>query len=1006
MYRSKWQTLVAVFGVALLLGGAGALLAQQSTGNVFVFVTDTDGNTLPGVTVELSGIGAPKGETTDARGQTRFVSLDPGAYQLKASLDGFSTVEYPNVDVRIARNTSIEVELSSAISETITVTSESPLLDSRKVNLGTTVTQTELEKIPTSRDPWSILAQTPGIVTDRVNVGGNESGQQAVFIGLGVSDDENSFLVDGVEITDMAAIGSSPTYYDIDQFVQMEMSVGGSDITKTAPGASVNMVTKRGTNEFRGSGRFLVTDGGGQLDVFEQATPSISASDLGPGQDSFQGNRIQRVEDVGFEGGGAMIKDKLWIWGSWGQNRIENLIPGGGGFLDDKTQLENTSVKINTQFSGSNSAVASVNNGDKVKLGRSASPTRPQETTWDQRGPSALYKVEDTHVVNSNFFVTGTYAKGDFGFALEAKGGPGPASPEAWRDSSSVWHDNFLSGFGRRPSEEFKVDGAYFFNTGNVDHEIKGGIRLREFSATDLFAWPGRNVFSLALGGGSFPLVVFRRGGSPPSETDYKSLWVQDTLTSGNLTVNLGLRYDLQDGTNPPFLVEGGGAGSDVPVVFGPAGTPTTVDAIMPAINFAGEAAPFEWETIVPRMGITYALGEEKKTLLRASFSQFAEQLESGDVSRLHPGYYAYGYFYNLTDAAAGADPNHKFDTGDDLYWLFPAYFDPLNPLTTPSQTDPNLDPELTTEFTVGVEHALRPEFVIGAQVVWRVSEDLLETRDFIRPAGSSEQPGRLATVADYVPDGTVSGTLPDGTPFSIPTFALSSAWEFTGGNLLTNGDNESEYQGISLNFTKRLAHRWMARGYYQTGEAEWKVSSSFLDFDDPNRYGGEPTFAPGGCPGEDIDGGVVGCISSGSGAKDDVVLQTRWSWNLNGMYQVAPDRPWGFNVAANLFGREGYVNPYTFEVTGSDGQTRNLLAVNNIDDFRVDDIFTADLRVEKEFPTSGNLAMTFSIDAFNVFNENYVLQRERNLSSGSADFLRETLSPQIFRLGVRLNWR
>ena len=61
----------------------------------------------------------------------------------------------------------------------------------------------------------------------------------------------------------MAAIGTSPTYYDFDQLEEIQMSTGGNDIFKHTGGVSVNLVTKRGTNEFRGSVRFLLTDGQG-----------------------------------------------------------------------------------------------------------------------------------------------------------------------------------------------------------------------------------------------------------------------------------------------------------------------------------------------------------------------------------------------------------------------------------------------------------------------------------------------------------------------------------------------------------------------------------------------------------------------------------------------------------------------------------------------------------------------------------------------------------------------
>ena len=194
----------------LLLVASGTAFAQLQTGNLYGTVTDEQGAALPGVTVTLVGGGAPQVQVTNAQGQFRFLGLGPGSYALKAELEGFSTIDYPNISINIGRNTNIEVKLSAAVEDVITVTAESPLLDERRISTGATVSQTELEKIPTARDPWAILQSTPGVLTDRINVGGNESGQQSQYVGPGSGGDQAIWSVDGVVITDMAAIGSSP----------------------------------------------------------------------------------------------------------------------------------------------------------------------------------------------------------------------------------------------------------------------------------------------------------------------------------------------------------------------------------------------------------------------------------------------------------------------------------------------------------------------------------------------------------------------------------------------------------------------------------------------------------------------------------------------------------------------------------------------------------------------------------------------------------------------------
>ncbi len=997
-------------GVLLILGLPVGVQAQQNTGNVYVRVTDAQGDALPGVTIELAGFGAAQVRATDASGEVRFLRLDPGDWSLKASLDGFSTVEYPRVNVRAARSSSVEVEMSSTIEEVITVTSENPLLDEKKISAGTTISQIELEKIPTARDPWAVLTQTPGVTVDRINVGGNESGQQSNFRGPGLSQDENAFLVDGVEVTDMTSIGASSTYYDFDQFTEMQFETGGSEITKSSGGVSVNLITKRGTNEFRGSARFLVTDSDGLI-FAKQSSPDISPGELAPDQDAFIGNGINKIEEWGFEAGGPVIKDRLWFWGSHGQNDIKNLTGGASpsDIQSDDTILTNTAFKVNAQISNSNSFTGSWNNGDKEKFGRNAGPTRPQPTTWDQRGPSAIIKFEDTHVVNSNFFITGGYSKVDAGFSLTSKAivAEGLDAPQSHQNSDGVWEGSFWSGGSSRPSEEFKADGSYFFNTGDVSHELKFGARLREFEHNSPFGWSNNNVWSAEFfGPGKNPAFLrSQRGLTSESELSYTSAWLQDTISTGRWTINAGLRYDLQDGKNLASTAQEN----------------FWFPALHPTLDYNGEDAAFDWTTVSPRFGVTYAVGEERKTLLRASFARFAEQLEINDVSRTNPAGPSYlnlawydldgsGDFNGASQVQLGVD-GPFIDTGragpDSAIVTGTAGFDLANPLSlvSPNRTDPGLDPELTDELILGVEHALLPEFVIGAGITVRKISDITELRSFVRDAAGNV---RVATVDDYNLEQTITGNLPNGSPYSVPVYGLDSSLSYTGGQLLINGDRERDYAGANVNFTKRLSNQWMLRGYFQFGETEWDVPQSARQFTSPNLCEDSNSgFGCNGASGGSIDGGLFAEQSAGSGAKADVWLQSGWQYNVNGMYQVAPDRPWGFNVAANVFGREGYPLPYFLEgVSASDGQTRDLLAVTEIDQVRVDDLFTVDLRIDKEFATTGNVSFTVGIDAFNLLNENFTIQRERRLNVTSADFLRETLSPRVFRLSARVNWR
>src|SRR5260221_442559 len=91
-------------------------------------------------------------------------------------------------------------------------------IEPRRQTIATNVTLQELQNIPSARDPWVVLQTVPGVVIDRVNVGGSESGQQSNYIAKGAGTGDNTWYMDGIPITDMSALGSSPSYYDFDMF--------------------------------------------------------------------------------------------------------------------------------------------------------------------------------------------------------------------------------------------------------------------------------------------------------------------------------------------------------------------------------------------------------------------------------------------------------------------------------------------------------------------------------------------------------------------------------------------------------------------------------------------------------------------------------------------------------------------------------------------------------------------------------------------------------------------
>ncbi len=947
--------------VAVLLGAAGPAAAQLQTGDLYGTVVDQAGAPLPGATVSLQGDTVSQVQVTDEHGDFRFLGLYPGLYKLTGEMDGFSTLEYPDIAVRVGAKVTLEVTLTAAVSDVITVTGETPLLDERKVNTGANLAADALDKVPTARDPWSLLSQAPGVLVDRFNLGGNESGQQSSFLGSGSTSRDNVFAIDGVVLTDMNAVGASATYFDFGAFEEVQFTTSSSDVMVATAGVTINQVTKRGTNEWRGQARYLRTDGEWQS----------SAVELEPG---VVGNQIDTVEEYGADIGGRLVKDHLWLWAAYGKSDIKNIARGG---QLDATELEDFNSKLNYQLGQRHSGVLHFWTNDKLKFGRGAGPTRAPETTLDQTTPQDIYKFEHTWTPTSSFIANALWSRDDGIFTLAPQGG---LDADMYRDADGVLRGSNSDFKQEAVIDQGRLDMNYFFNTGSVSHELKFGGGFREQENFSQSLWPrGRFVNAGALNDLPSPLamVVFPRNKTVGLKSSYDTAWVQDTLSVDRLTLNAGLRYDKQSGENLP---------TDDP------GNPQA-NGLLPPLSFKGNDGGFDWESVVPRVGVTYALGEERNTLLRGSFSQYAEQLgQSPLLTRVNPIGYVYAYFYfEDTNGNLVLDPSER----GSLQFAYPYNFDPDNPasLSTPSVNDPNLKPALTSELTFGVDHQINANLAAGLNLVYRNVSDIPETRNLVTDAT-----GRVREVrrSDWEQISTIREKLPNGQLSDpIPIYDLRDGIEYTGGDFYTNGDREVDYLGATFSLTKRLSDRWAARGSFTWNDWQWDIGPEFKEHDDPtDEISDDLGFA---------DGNEIFSDQSG-GNKADVFVGASWSFHLDGLYQVAPDRPWGFNVGASLDGHEGYISPPVARVSSAVGR-RNVQLSRNIEDFRHSDVMVLNGHADKDF-TFSDFTLTLALDGFNLTNEDTVLQRERNARVGRAGFVNETLSPRVFRLGATLRFR
>jgi hypothetical protein len=259
--HSSWRPLALVaFLISMAFGEAS--FAQLQTGNLYGTVKDEHGVSLPGVTLTLTGAGTDQLQVSTEQGQFRFLGLSPGTYSLKAELNQHTPIEHSAVVINVGRNTNLDVVLPDAIGDTLTVTTEAaPLVDNRRISTGSTIVRAELEKIPSARDPWTVLASVPGVLTDRINVGGNESGRQSRRGRTGRQRRPVGLVGRRHGDHGHGRARLPPRLLRLRLLVQeMQVTTGGSDSSIATGGVVLNMVTKRGGDEWKGTGRFLVTD--------------------------------------------------------------------------------------------------------------------------------------------------------------------------------------------------------------------------------------------------------------------------------------------------------------------------------------------------------------------------------------------------------------------------------------------------------------------------------------------------------------------------------------------------------------------------------------------------------------------------------------------------------------------------------------------------------------------------------------------------------------------------
>ncbi|HXH26050.1 MAG TPA: carboxypeptidase-like regulatory domain-containing protein, partial [Vicinamibacterales bacterium] len=209
-------------------------------------VRDNTGAVLPGVTVEASSsalIEKTRTAVTDGTGQYRITELPPGVYTLVFTLSGFSVVRREGVEVRGSGVVPVNAELRvGALEETITVTGESPLVDTQTTRREVVINQDILSTLPVTRSYGTLLAAIPGIMTNNTSMGAMVTPFMTFFTANGGRANEGRMMIDGLPVAASFNGGGVSTFiYDVATAEEMQVLVSGGLGEAEAGGPIVNL---------------------------------------------------------------------------------------------------------------------------------------------------------------------------------------------------------------------------------------------------------------------------------------------------------------------------------------------------------------------------------------------------------------------------------------------------------------------------------------------------------------------------------------------------------------------------------------------------------------------------------------------------------------------------------------------------------------------------------------------------------------------------------------------
>ncbi len=942
------------FAVLLTAVVSASALAQQ-TGTLAGVVRDAQAGVLPGVTVTVTSpalIGGAQTTVSGATGTYQFATLPPGEYVVSYELTGFTPMKREGVVVQVARTTRLDVELTVGnLQETITVSGESPVVDTSSTVTQTNITKEIYDAIPTGRNPWVMAGLVPGVITGRLDVGGTEGMQQYNLEAFGSADSQKSFSIDGLKTNWGGGTGGSTMqYYGFEMYEEYNMQVASGTAESDVSGVYMNMVTKSGGNRFTSDHNFYFMNDalqGSNIDDDLRARlglrPESECEGAAPGTSGCEtgaaGNPIDISYDWSSTVGGPIKRDKAWFFGAlrwWrlDQFQIGALNPDGTQGIDDN-RIRNFMGKVTYQVRQNTRASFLFNRNLKDRFHRREVDFSEDKATVLQDQPAQNYVGQLNHVFGKAMLFDARFGRmwGVFPTRYQKEVQP---TDIALRDTTRNQQFNAAIEQSLNPNHRYQGNATLGYFTdrlGAGSHDLKAGVQL---------SWEKMQYDRIING----DLHLEMEDGVPlramlantPVNSDHRldtwAFFAQDRWMIGRATINYGLRVD--------------GLSSYLPAQSSPAGT------------WVGERSfpktdVFDFgPNVGPRVGLSYDLIGNGRTALKAYYGRFYNQFGSEIAEAVNPN-------ARIRVQVPWNDSNNnlRLDAGELNLTNFRGF----------SGVFPRMDTEATRpysdEMNIGVDHQLFNNFAVSVSYHRRQHRNGLGLIDRLRPASA------------YTPV-TRSYNDPQRGAQTITAYALNSALVTQRDRFITNLDFlESDYNGMSFSFNKRMSNRWQLLGGVTVQKHEGfshsgtytSSGNTTADLNDPNWLLNRDNSS--------------------------VFIDLPWAFNLSGSYQL----PWDVVFSGKYTARAGDPLNRTISISGLP-QGSETLWVQPRGEERTETVTKfLDVRFAKRF-NFGTTRLEGTIDVFNLMNANHVL--DQNPAIGNA-IGRPTriVTPRIVRFGI-----